>query len=152
MKEKTFVFELIDGLTNYVSPGDQFMEKAEVLYNRYLEYTETKRKSVKPITLAQFLLTKIEPTGFDSFTWPKDTLVKVKATGKIGLVIGWSLAGFTSYYTMVSVRTASGEGSFRSDQIEKAEVPPEVLEYVASTLRTKVHGKVDEAFENKEQE
>ena len=34
-----------------------------------------------------------------------------------------------------------------TDQIEKAEVPPEVLEYVAGTLKDKVHGKVDEAFD-----
>lgn len=150
MREKTFVFDLIAGMTSYTSPGDGHMKEAEKLYRRYIEHMEKYRKGVHPLTFAQFLLTKIELTGFDSFVWAKDTLVKVKATGKIGLVIGWSLAGFTSYYTMVSVRTASGEGSFRSDQIEKAEVPPEVLEYVASTLRTKVHGKVDEAFENKE--
>lgn len=152
MKEKTFVFELIDGITNYVSPGDEIMKKAEVLYNRYLEYMETQRKSVKPITLAQFLLTKIERTGFDSFTCPKGTLVKVKANGLIGMVSDWRLVGCSSSHVEVAVQTAKGESCYRSDQIEKADIPTEVLEYVASTLKDKVHGKVDEAFENKEQE
>jgi len=158
MKEKTFVYELITGITSYTSPGDGHMKEAEILYKRYLGYMWIYRKGVERLSFPQFLLTKIEPTGFDSFIWTKDTLVKVKETGKIGLVTGWCPVGITNYRTAVSVRTASGEGrnahgtwaSFRSDQIEKAEVTPEVLEYVASTLRTKVHGKVDEAFENKE--
>ena len=144
---KTFVYELITGITSYTSPGDGHMKEAETLYKRYLEYMGIYRKGVERLSFPQFLLSKIEPTGFDSFVWPKDTLVKVKATGKIGLVTGWCLIGVTNYRTAVSVRLAGGETSLNADQIEKAEVPPEVLEYVAGTLKDKVHGKVDDAFE-----
>ena len=144
---KTFVYELITGITSYTSPGDGHMKEAESLYKRYLEYMGIYRKGVERLSFPQFLLTKIGPTGFDSFVWPKDALVKVKATGKIGLVTGWCLIGVMSPRTAVSVRLAGGETSLHADQIEKAEVPPEVLEYVAGTLKDKVHGKVDEAFD-----
>jgi len=144
---KTYVYELIAGITSYTSPGDGHMKEAETLYSRYLEYMKRYRSCVQPLTLAAFMLTKIEPAGFDSFVWEKGTLVKVKATGKLGLVTGWCLVGCMNYRAAVSVRLAGGEASFRSDQIEKAEVPPEVLEYVAGTLKDRVHGKVDEAFE-----
>ena len=145
---KTFVYELIDGIANYVAPGDELMKKAEVLYSRYIEYMRCHRGAAEPrSSLAQFLLTKIEPTGFDSFTWPKGTLVKVKSNGLIGMVSDWRLVGCSSSHVEVAVQTAKGDSCYRPDQIEKADIPPEVLEYVASTLKTKVHGKVDEAFE-----
>ena len=144
---KTYVYELIDGITNYVSPGDDIMKKAEVLYGRYLSYMHDHRTALEPNTLAQFLLTKIEPTGFDSFTWPKGTLVKVKSNGLIGTVSDWRPVGCSSSHVEVAVQTAKGDSCYRPDQIEKADIPPEVLEYVAGTLKDKVHGKVDEAFE-----
>lgn len=144
---KTYVYELIDGITNYVSPGDDIMKKAEVLYGRYLSYMHDHRTALEPNTLAQFLLTKIEPTGFDSFVWPKGTLVKVKSNGLIGMVSDWRLVGCSSSHVEVAVQTAKGDSCYRPDQIEKADIPPEVLEYVAGTLKDRVHGKVDEAFE-----
>lgn len=145
---KTYVYELIDGITSHVSPGSGHMKDAETLYSRYLEDMKERCPGVQPLTLAAFLLTKIESSGFDSFVWEKGTLVRVKATGKLGQVTGWCFAGIVPYRRIeVTVRTADGDGSFRSGQIEKAEVPPEILEYVASTLKDRVHGKVDEAFE-----
>ena len=144
---KTYVYELIAGITSYNWPGDGHMMEAETLYGRYLSYMHDHRTAAEPISLAQFLFAKIEPTGFDSFVWPKDTLVKIKSNGMLGMVTDWRDVGCSSSHVEVEVKHARGTGCFRPDQIEKAEVPPEVLEYVASTLKGKVHGKVDEAFD-----
>lgn len=144
---KILVHELMPGLTSYKSPSDETMEAVGVWYSRYLEYMKAHHEAVVPLSLAQFLLTKVEDSGFDAFTWAKDTLVRVKDSNMIGIVTGWSDIGFSNPTVAVEVRTAKGEGGQHPANLEVAEIPPEVLEYVASTLKGRVHDKVEEAFD-----
>lgn len=141
------VHELMPGLTSYRSPSDEAMEAVGVWYSRYLEYMKAHHEAAVPMSLAQFLLTKVVVSGFDAFTWAKGTLVKVKDSNMIGIVTGWSDIGFSHPKAAVEVRTAKGESGQYPANLEVAEIPPEVLEYVASTLKGKVHDKVEEAFD-----
>lgn len=137
------VFEKLHvGTGSYVKKDE--MNRAETVYRRYLEFRES-RHDDNPMTLAEFLLQDVDYYHCDCFTWPKGVLVKTK-DGAIGVTTGWSVVGFTSTYYQVSVKTARGEICCDADDLQKADVPPEVLEYVKSTLQDKVHGKVDEAF------
>lgn len=124
-------------------PTHNEMTYANMIYGRYVD---TLDKLCGPghetKSLAEFLLCEVESFHMDSFMWGKDTLVKTK-DGEIGITTGWSKS-FDEY--KVLVRTASGGHSFYSDEIEETNIPPEVLEYVKSTLLDKVHDKVDEAF------
>lgn len=144
------VFELEPKLTNYASPGGDDMAAFErTVYARYLEYMKEHHEALIPLTFPQFLLSDVKSTGYDSFLWPKDTLVKIRSNGMIGIVTGWTDVGVSAPITAVRVRTAKNEGKgggFYPADLEKADIPPEVLEYVAGTLKDKVHGKVDEAF------
>ena len=97
------------------------------------------------MSLAEFLLQDIDYNYLDSFMWDKGVLVKTKS-GLIGLTVGWTPVNTGSNSFAVSVKTSRGVAYFFNDDLEKAEVPPEVLDYVKSTLQDKVHGKIDEAF------
>lgn len=129
------------GKGRYVTKDE--MNIAEAVYGRYREFRESRHDD--PITLAEFLLQDVDYDHLDCFTWPKGELVKT-ADGAIGMTTGWTVVGFASTYYAVTVKTARGEVSYDADSLQKADVPPEVLEYVKSTLQDKVHGKVDEAF------
>lgn len=147
MATKKLVHELMPGLTSYKSPSDETMEAVGVWYSRYLEYMKAHHEALIPLSLAQFLLTKVEDSGFDAFMWAKDTLVRVKDSNMIGIVTGWDDIGFSNPTVAVEVRTAKGEGGQSPANLEVAQIPPEVLEYVASTLKGRVHDKVEEAFD-----
>jgi hypothetical protein len=148
--EKKFVYELVNGLTSHPIPPEDRMEAAEVLYQRYLAYLHNcYGDDVKSLSFARFLLSDAKATGLDSFLWDVGVLVKVKAgkqAGSIGLTVGYTLVGCNTSYIRVCVRTSAGEMTFSMDEIEKADIPPEVLDYVKSTLKDRVHTKVDEAF------
>lgn len=130
------------GAGRYVTKDE--MNRVEAVYGRYLEFRKS-RHDDNPLTLAEFLLQDVDYDRLDCFTWPKGELVKTK-DGAIGMTAGWTLVGCTSTYFAVNVKTARGELAYNADDLQKADVPPEVLEYVKSTLQDKVHGKVDEAF------
>ena len=130
------------GAGRYVAKDE--MDRAKAVYDRYREFCES-RHDDNPLSLAEFLLQDVDYDRLDCFTWPKGELVKTK-DGAIGVTTGWSVVGCASTHFAVEVKTARGELSYDADGLQKAEVPPEVLEYVKSTLQDKVHGKVDEAF------
>lgn len=130
------------GTGRYVTKDE--MERAEAVYERYREFRES-RQDYSPISLAEFLLQDVDYDRLDCFTWPKGELVKTK-DGALGVTTGWSVVGFSSTHFAVDVKTAKGVLCYDADDLQKADVPPEVLEYVKSTLQDKVHGKVDEAF------
>ena len=148
--EKKFVYELVNGLTSHPIPPEDRMEAAEVLYQRYLAYMHNRYgDDAKPLPFARFLLSDAKATGLDSFVWDVGVLVKVKDgkwTGTIGLTTGYTLVGVNTSYIRVCVRISAGEMTFSANEIERADIPPEVLDYVKSTLRDQVHTKVDEAF------
>lgn len=150
--EKKFVYELVNGLTSHPIPPENHMEAAKVLHQRYLAYMHNHYgDDAKPISLARFLLSDAKATGLDSFLWDVGVLVKVKDgkwTGSIGLTTGYTLVGCNSTHIEVCVRTSAGVKTFRAHEIEEAEIPPEVLDYVKSTLKDQVHTKVDEAFDD----
>lgn len=120
--------------------------RAEVIYGRYLEFC----KSVKhtPMSMVEFLLQDVDYECCDCFVWPKGELVKTN-DGAIGVTMGWDKipkTGRSSTIFAVVVKTAKGVCYYQPDELQKADIPPEVLEYVKSTFQDKVHGKVDEAF------
>ena len=120
------------------------MNEAETVYGRYREFRES-RSDINPMSMVEFLLQDVDYYRCDCFTWPKGVLVKTK-DGAIGLTTGWTTIGFNSTHFAVAVKTAKGEVSYNADELQRADVPQEVLEYVKSTLQDKVHCKVDEAF------
>ena len=144
--DKVYVYEYVNGLTNLPIPPQDNMEAANRIYQRYVEFMNNRYEEPELISFARFLLSKANATGFDSFLWEEGTLVKVKSSGAVGLVVGYTIVGIHSTHIAVCVRISTGVTSFSAGQIEKAEIPPEVLEYVKSTLKDQVHTKVDEAF------
>lgn len=121
-------------------PAKDEMEHARHVYENYAE-----RRGEDAVSFAEFLLTDVGYERYDAFTWDKGILVKTP-DGQIGMTCGWSFCGFSNTHFETTVSTAKGEKCYESDQLEKAEIPPEVLEYVKSTLKPVVQAKVDEAF------
>lgn len=126
---------------------DDELKRAQEVYGRYVRYwDESGCDKSRMRSLAQFLLEDVEHDQLDSFIWDRGQLVKTP-DGKLGMTTGWTRVGFGTSHFAVSVKTSDGVKSYLADGLEKADVPPEVLEYVKSTLQDKVHDKVDEAFQ-----
>lgn len=140
MDEKQKMCQFLGLSENCSYPTKEWLEHARHVYGNY-----AKRRGEDAVSFAEFLLTDVGYMGYDSFTWDEGVLVKTP-DGRIGMTCGWSLCGFSSTRFEVTVRVAGGEVCYKSDQLEKAEIPPEVLEYVKSTLKPVVQAKVDEAF------
>lgn len=150
MMGRKYVYECVGGLTGHPIPPEDRMEAAKIPYRRYLAYMRGRYGvDAKPLSFARFLLSDAKTTGLDSFLWDAGVLVKVKAgrlAGSIGLTSGYAPVGRNPSYIRVCVRTSAGEETFCVDEIEEAAIPPEVLDYARSTLKDRVHTKVDEAF------
>jgi len=138
------MFEKLKVGTSYKYVTEDELKYANEVYSRYADYA--KERGCKVRTLAEFLLENVERDQLDSFIWDKGQLVKT-SDGKLGMTTGWTRIGFGTSHFAVSVKTANGNVSYLADALTKADVPPEVLEYVKSTLQDKVHDKVDEAFQ-----
>jgi len=132
--------------TKYVTEGE--LKHAQEVYDRYVRYWDEGGYDKHSMhSLAEFLLEDVDYVRLDSFIWDKGQLVRT-SDGKIGITTGWNWVGCgcSKSHFAVKVKTAAGEESYTADKLEKADVPPEVLEYVKSTIQCKVHSKVDEAF------
>ena len=141
------MYEYLGIAKRFSYPAPDELIRADHVYQNYVRrYRKAYGDDASPVSFAVFLLTDVGYEGYDAFTWDEGVLVRVKADGTIGLTCGWSLVGCTKSHYEVSVRTARGEVCYKPDAIEKADIPPEVLEYVKSTLRPAVQAKVDEAF------
>lgn len=128
--------------------GKDDMSRAQAVYGRYVAYWNESGGSKSLMrSLAQFLLEDVDYERLDSFMWDKGQLVNTP-DGKLGVTIGWGwdLIGCHSSHYAVKVDTAGGWKFYTADTLNKADVPPAVLEYAKSTLQGKVHEKVDEAF------
>ena len=131
---------------------DSELADAKKVYGRYVDFLKELygdeygiEDAHTDMSLAEFLLQDIDYNYLDSFMWDKGVLVKTKS-GLIGLTVGWTQInpGYNKF--AVRVKTSRGVAYYLNDDREKAEVPPEVLDYAKSTLQDKVHGKIDEAF------
>ena len=140
MDERQKMYELLGVAANSRYPTKEGMERARHVYENYVE-----RLGEDAVPFEEFLLTDVGYMRYDSFTWDKGILVKTP-DGRIGMTCGWSLVGFSASRYEVTLRTARGEVCYTADKIAKADIPPEVLEYVKSTLKPVVQAKVDEAF------
>lgn len=141
------MFEKLHVGTYHRYATEDEMKRAQEVYDRYVRYwNENGCDRSRMRSLAQFLLEDVEHDQLDSFLWDKGQLVKTP-DGKLGMTIGWTRIGYSKSHFAVSVKTANGNVSYLADALTKADVPPEVLEYVKSTLQDKVHDKVDEAFQ-----
>ena len=146
------MFEKLKVGTTYRYVTDDELKYAKEVYSRYVSFLKERYGSDycsddahTPMSLAEFLLQDVDYLRLDSFMWDKGVLVRADS-GAIGITVGWSEVGCFSTCYAVEVRTAHGTGTTYADKLDKADIPPEVLEYVKSTLQDKVHGKVDEAF------
>ena len=135
---------------NYVTDGE--LADAKKVYGRYMDFLKKlygdkygSDRKYTAMSLAEFLLQDTDYNYLDSFMWDKGVLVKTKS-GHIGLTVGWTPISPGSNSFAVRVKTSRGVAYAFNDDLEKAEIPPEVLDYVKSTLQDKVHGKIDEAF------
>ena len=135
---------------SYVPAGH--LAYAQKVYDRYVgflkkRYGDRHGTDGNPtaVSLVEFLLQDVSYYRMDSFAMDAGVLVKTQ-DGAIGLTVGWDIAGCGDPHYAVSVKTSTGVHCFDVDSLVKADIPPEVLEYVKSTLQDKVHGKVDEAF------
>lgn len=141
MDEKQKMYQFLGTARSCAYPSKEDMEYARHVYENYVE-----RQGENAVSFAEFLLTDVGYKRYDSFAWDKGILVKTP-DGQIGMTCGWwSLCGLNSSHFEVTVRVASGEKCYTADQLVKADIPPEVLEYVKSTLKPVVQAKVDEAF------
>lgn len=146
------VFEKLKVGVNYSYVTDDQLAYAQKVYDRYVGFLKKRyggsygtARCYTPVSLVEFLLQDVSHDRMDSFTMDAGTLVKTP-DGTIGLTVGWDIVGCSSSHYAVSVKTATGVRCYDVDGLEEAGIPPEVLEYVKSTLQDKVHGKVDEAF------
>lgn len=140
--------EKLMDMSGYTYMPEGYDKAALTVYDRYVDFVTERYDDPKPMSFVAFLFEDVEHRRLDAFEWPKGVLVKTKH-GDIGVTTGWDIIGATSTTFAVKVRTAKGELDYAADGIARAEIPPEVLEYVKSTLQVKVHDKVDEAFDNK---
>ena len=146
------MFEKLKVGMAYKYVTDDELDYAKEVYARYVGFLKERYgdrygsdRERTAMSLAEFLLQDADYVHLDSFMWDKGVLVKTRS-GCLGVTAGWDKSGMHSCNYSVSVRTAGGIGSLYPDDLEKAAIPPEVLEYVKSTLQDKVHDKVDEAF------
>ena len=146
------MFEKMNVGVQYGYVTDDQLAYAQKVYDRYVGFLKEcygerygKDKDHTAVSLVEFLLQDTSYNRLDSFIMDKGVLVKT-GKGAIGLTLGWAIDGCRSQHYTVSVKTANGVHSYDVDTLEKDNIPPEVLEYVKSTLQDKVHGKVDEAF------
>ena len=146
------IFEKMKVGTGYGHVTDAELACAKEVHGRYIsflmelyggEYGSDREHT--PLSLTEFLLQDTGYQHLDSFMWDKGVLVKTK-TDRLGLTVGWTPIAPASRVFAVNVQTARGVDYFFPDSLEKAEIPPEVLDYVKSTLHVRVHVKVDEAF------
>lgn len=131
---------------------DDQLAYAQRVYDRYVGFLKKRYggsygadRYHTAVSMAEFLLQDVSHDRMDSFMMDAGVLVKTKG-GAIGLTVGWDIVGFSHPHYEISVKTANGVRCYDVDSLEEADIPPEVLEYVKSTLQDKVHGKVDEAF------
>lgn len=139
------------GTTDGYVTDDQ-LAYAQKVYDRYVGFLKKRYGHTygadryhTAVSLAEFLLRDVSHDRMDSFTMDEGVLVKTQ-DGAIGLTVGWDIVGFSHPHYEVKVKTATGAHCYDVVSLERADIPPEVLEYVKSTLQDKVHGKVDEAF------
>jgi len=140
--------EKLMDMSGYAYLPEGYDQAALTVYNRYVDFETERYDAPKPMSFVAFLFEDVEYRRLDAFEWPKGVLVRTKH-GDIGVTTGWDIIGMHSDTFAVKVRTTKGELNYTADQITRAEIPPEALEYVKSTLQVKVHDKVDEAFDNK---
>ena len=140
--------ERLMNMSGYSYLPEGYEQKALAVYNRYVDFVTERYDAPNPMSFVAFLFEDVEYKRLDAFEWPKGVLVKTKR-GNIGVTTGWDIIGMNSTTFAVKVRTAEGEVCYTADGITRAEISPEVLEYVKSTLQVKLHDKVDEAFDNK---
>ena len=148
------MFEKLRVGTYLKRPTYEDLERARKVYYRFEEclkdlYGDGYKKNSEYVPFEMFLLEDVDLRRLDAFEWDRDVLVRTK-DGKIGKTNGWTIVGSTNWRWNVKVLLATGESSLDADRIVKSDVPPEVLEYVKSTLQDKVHSKVDEAFTEEE--
>jgi len=146
------VYEKLNVGVNCSYVTDDQLAYARKVYDRYVGFLKErygdsygKDRYHTAVSLAEFLLQDVSHDRMDSFMMDAGVLVKTQG-GAIGLTVGWDISGFSHPHYDVLVKTATGVRCYDVDSLEKADIPPEVLEYVKSTLQDKVHGKVDEAF------
>lgn len=146
------VFEKLKVGVNCSYVTDEQLAYAQKVYDRYVGFLKKRYggnygtdRLHTAVSLAEFLLQDVSHDRMDSFTMDEGVLVKTR-DGAVGLTVGWDIVGFSHPHYEVSVKTSTGVHCFDADSLSKADIPPEVLEYVKSTLQDKVHGKVDEAF------
>lgn len=146
------VFEKLKVGVNYSYVTDEQLAYAQKVYDRYVGFLKKRYgdnygndRSHTAVSLVEFLLQDVSHDRMDSFTMDEGVLVKTR-DGAVGLTVGWDIVGFSHPHYEVSVKTSTGVQCFDVDSLERAAIPPEVLEYVKSTLQDKVHDKVDEAF------
>ncbi len=155
------MFEKLGIARSYGFLTDDEEEAAKKVYKRYTDwYKSYHGNTLNMKSILQFLFEDTNHLAVDVFLWEKGKLVKTRE-GKIGLTVGWTEVGLGCHDFRVCVQTSGGEGVFKSDEIELADVPPEVIEYVKGEvvgliekradeeLRNRIHEKVDEAFNNK---
>lgn len=148
------MFEKLKVGTTWKYPTDDEIKRARKVYDRFEaclkdRYGDDYKENREYVPFEMFLLEDVDLRRLDAFEWEKGVLVRTK-DGKIGMTNGWTLVGCNHYRWNVAVLLATGESSLEADEIVKSDIPPEVLEYVKSTLQDRVHGKVDEAFKEGE--
>lgn len=146
------VYEKLKVGTTHDHVTDNQLAYAQEVYDRYVGFLKKRygddygiNESRTAVSLVGFLLQNVSYKRMDSFMMDTGVLVKTQ-DGAIGLTVGWGIVGLNHPHYAVLVKTAAGVSSYDVDGLEKANIPPEVLEYVKSTLYGKVHDKVDEAF------
>lgn len=146
------MFEKMRVGTTFGNVTKDELASAEKVYSRYVNFMKKLYGDEygvdgahTALSLAEFLLQDVNWSNLASFMWEKNVPVKTKS-GRFGITAGWSMPGVGIIDFRVNVKTTNGVEHFRPSELEKADIPPEVLDYVKSTLQNQVHNKVDEAF------
>ena len=146
------MFERMGVGTTFKHVTNDELAEAKKVYGRYVDFLKGLYgdeygidSGHMAVSLAEFLLQDVNYGHLDSFMWDEGVLVKTRS-GILGVTVGWYGVKIPHPNYAVRVRTANGVINSLSEELEKSEIPPEVLAYVKSTLQNQVHNKVDEAF------
>lgn len=143
-------------------PTQGQLGNARKVYDRYKGWYEDRHGNADGVrTFEEFILCDVSHRGLSSFIWDKETLVRDKDEN-IGMTKGWDIViGSGGSEIRVVVRNKNGDTYRKYDEIEEADIPLDVVEYVKGevigivekqvdeNLRNRIHEKVDEAFNNK---
>ena len=114
------------------------MERAEAVDAAYKRFKETIGDNSFYIDPQAMAFAAAEGQySYAAFAWSKGDLVRMKDDGALGVVTGWETYSGNTYGFHVKVKTSNGEKFSYPDNLERADIPEEVMDLAFSVVKLK---------------